>query len=307
MKNSLQPVILAGGSGTRLWPLSREGYPKQFLILDGNTSLLQQTAQRVAALASTGAAVQPPLVVGGEEHRFLIVDQLREIRCEPAHVVLEPLGRNTAPAITLAALHASAAGEDPVLVVTPADQTVRDPAAFTAALAQAAESAASGDIVVLGIAPERPETGFGYIRCSGATSSANAGTAAAVEQFVEKPDLATAVRYLEEGGYYWNAGIFVLRASTWLKALSTFRPDILDATRTAALGASYGGYLASWVAGHTDRFKAIVCHAGVTDFDTQYAADSAVYWLDQSAGGTPWTWGAKAILSSIGRRGFKEA
>ena len=233
MKNSLQPVILAGGSGTRLWPLSREGYPKQFLILDGNTSLLQQTAQRVAALASTGAAVQPPLVVGGEEHRFLIVDQLREIRCEPAHVVLEPLGRNTAPAITLAALHASAAGEDPVLVVTPADQTVRDPAAFTAALAQAAESAASGDIVVLGIAPERPETGFGYIRCSGATSSANAGTAAAVEQFVEKPDLATAVRYLEEGGYYWNAGIFVLRASTWLKALSTFRPDILDATRTA--------------------------------------------------------------------------
>ncbi|NDE02855.1 MAG: mannose-1-phosphate guanylyltransferase/mannose-6-phosphate isomerase, partial [Gammaproteobacteria bacterium] len=126
MKNALQPVILAGGSGTRLWPLSREGYPKQFLILDGNTSLLQQTAQRVAALASTGAAVQPPLVVGGEEHRFLIVDQLREIRCEPAHVILEPLGRNTAPAITLAALHASAAGEDPVLVVTPADQTVRD-------------------------------------------------------------------------------------------------------------------------------------------------------------------------------------
>ena len=224
----VQPVIMAGGSGTRLWPLSRAGYPKQFLVLTGSAnSLFQEAAQRMASLASADLAVQPMLVVGNEEHRFLVLDQLREIRSEPAAVLLEPLGRNTAPALTLAALQALEGGQDPVLVVTPADQTVTDPAAFAAALQDAVRVAAGGAIVVLGITPDRPETGYGYIR-----SVPEVG-AARVAQFVEKPDLETARRYLAEGGYTWNSGMFVLRASVWMQALERFRPDIAAATRAA--------------------------------------------------------------------------
>ncbi|MDC6168906.1 mannose-1-phosphate guanylyltransferase/mannose-6-phosphate isomerase [Paucibacter sp. XJ19-41] len=223
----VQPVIMAGGSGTRLWPLSRAGYPKQFLVLEGNTSLFQQAATRLAALASPDLALAGPLIVGNEEHRFLVLDQLRETKAEPSAVLLEPMGRNTAPAMTLAALQAMEGGADPVLVVTPADQTVTQPEAFTAALQQAVRRAADGAIVILGITPDRPETGYGYIRAEAA------GAGLAVAQFVEKPDLVTAEGYLREGGYYWNSGMFVLRASTWLKALQRFRPDILEATRAA--------------------------------------------------------------------------
>jgi len=219
----LQPVVMAGGSGTRLWPLSRAGYPKQFLVLAGNTSLLQQAAARLQAVAAPDIDVAAPLIVGNEEHRFLILDQLREIGAEPAAVLLEPVGRNTAPAVTLAALQALEQGGDPVLVVTPADQTVTDQPAFTAALQAATRRAATGEIVILGICPDRPETGYGYIRADGGK----------VVRFVEKPDAATAARYLAEGGYSWNAGIFVLKASVWMAALERFRPDIADAVRTA--------------------------------------------------------------------------
>ena len=219
----VQPVIMAGGSGTRLWPLSRAGFPKQFLVLSGKTSLFQQAAARLQGLAGPDFDVRSPLVVGNEEHRFLVLDQLREIRTEPAAVLLEPVGRNTAPAVTLAALQAAEDGTDPVLVVTPADQTVTDAAAFTAALARAVRAAAEGAIVILGVTPDRPETGYGYIRTDGAR----------VAQFVEKPDLATAEQYLASGGYFWNAGMFVLRASAWLAALQRFRPDILGACRAA--------------------------------------------------------------------------
>ncbi|MFP5397307.1 MAG: mannose-1-phosphate guanylyltransferase/mannose-6-phosphate isomerase [Gammaproteobacteria bacterium] len=225
----VQPVIMAGGSGTRLWPLSRAGYPKQFLVLAGNESLFQQAARRLAALAGEGVAVGAPMVVGNEEHRFLVLDQLREQRLEPAAVLLEPAGRNTAPALTLAALQAMDDGRDPVLAVTPADQTVADEAAFTRALRDAARIAAHGEIAILGVPPVRPETGYGYIRAA----SPDAGDAPAVAAFVEKPDADTARRYLAEGGYYWNAGMFVLRASTWLAALERFRPDIAAATRAA--------------------------------------------------------------------------
>lgn len=227
---AVQPVIMAGGSGTRLWPLSRAQYPKQFLVLQGNRSLFQQAASRLAALATDGLNVAPPSVVGNEEHRFLILDQLRELALPPATVLLEPMGRNTAPAMTLAALHAGASGTDPVLVVTPADQTVTDEPAFTAALQQAVREAAEGAFVILGVTPDRPETGFGYIRASAATGDSQALN---VAQFVEKPDAATAQRYVAEGSYYWNSGMFVVRASVWLKALERFRPDIAAATRTA--------------------------------------------------------------------------
>jgi mannose-1-phosphate guanylyltransferase/mannose-6-phosphate isomerase len=228
-KNILvQPVIMAGGSGTRLWPLSRAGFPKQFLVLSGDNSLFQQAAQRLAGLAADDLAVAPLVVVGNAEHRFLTLEQLRELGQEPAAVVLEPAGRNTAPALTLAALQAVEAGADPVLVVTPADQTVADGAAFTQALQRAARAAADGAIVILGIQPDRPETGYGYIRSVAATDGA-----AKVAQFVEKPDAATAQRYLAEGGYTWNSGMFVLKASVWLKALAAFRPDVLSATQAA--------------------------------------------------------------------------
>lgn len=226
----VQPVIMAGGSGTRLWPLSRAQYPKQFLVLHGDRSLFQQAAARLVGLAADDIAVGPPCVVGNEEHRFLVLDQLRELKLPEGSVLLEPVGRNTAPAMTIAALHAVEGGDDPVLVVTPADQTVTDEAAFTRALQQAVRTAAGGSFVILGVQPDRPETGFGYIRTAAADA---AGEAPNVVQFVEKPDLARAERYLAEGSYFWNSGMFVVRASVWLKALQQFRPDIADATRAA--------------------------------------------------------------------------
>jgi mannose-1-phosphate guanylyltransferase/mannose-6-phosphate isomerase len=225
----VQPVVMAGGSGTRLWPLSRAQYPKQFLVLSGNRSLFQEAATRLASLASAEVQVQPPCVVGNEEHRFLVLDQLREVRLDPAALVLEPQGRNTAPALTLAALQALEAGGDPILVVTPADQTVTDNAAFTQALHQAVGIAAQGSIVILGITPDRPETGYGYIRCE----AASAAQAARVLQFVEKPDAATAQKYLSDGRYSWNSGMFVLKASVWLAALEKWRADIAATTRAA--------------------------------------------------------------------------
>jgi mannose-1-phosphate guanylyltransferase / mannose-6-phosphate isomerase len=227
-KNTLSiavwPVIMAGGSGTRLWPLSRSGFPKQFLVLGGGShSLFQQAVARLQSLQAPGVQVAGPVVLGNDEHRFLVLDQLRDMNTAAQAVVLEPVGRNTAPALTLAALQAIESGLDPVLVVTPADQTVTDEAAFTAALARAVAAAADGAIVILGVKPDRPETGYGYIRADGAK----------VAQFVEKPDAATAQKYLAQGGYYWNAGMFVLKASVWLAALERFRPDIASACQTA--------------------------------------------------------------------------
>jgi mannose-1-phosphate guanylyltransferase/mannose-6-phosphate isomerase len=227
---SIQPVIMAGGSGTRLWPLSRAGFPKQFLSLGTEESLFQLAVARLNGLASSDIAVDAPLVVGNAEHRFLALEQLREQGVDPAALILEPVGRNTAPALTLAALAARESGADPVLVVSPADQTVADAVAFTAALQKAIRGAADGAIVILGITPTSPETAYGYIR-----STAGEGLQK-VAQFVEKPDAATAERYLAEGGYTWNSGMFVLRASVWLKALEQFRPDILAATQAAWSG-----------------------------------------------------------------------
>ena len=225
----VQPVIMAGGSGTRLWPLSRAGYPKQFLVLTAdNRSLFQQAVQRLHGLAASDIELAAPLTVGNEEHRFLVLDQLREAGGDPGTVVLEPSARNTAPAMTLAALQAAEGGADPVLVVVAADHTVADLGAFTQALQAAVREAANGAIVVLGITPDRPETGYGYIKSSGAAAGV-----ARVELFVEKPDLATAERYVADGHYAWNSGMFVVRASVWLAALEHFRPDIASTTRAA--------------------------------------------------------------------------
>ncbi len=222
------PVVLCGGSGTRLWPLSRTGFPKQFLCLSGQESLFQQAATRLTKLGNGCITVAQPLLVAGEDHRFLVVEQLREAGIELGQVLLEPVGRNTAPALTLAALAAKSSGQDPVLVVTPADQTVASSTAFAQALQQAIEEAAQGTIVILGITPDRPETGYGYIQVKALVDAA-----LPVQRFVEKPDALTAQSYLDSGGYFWNAGMFVLKASVWLGALEEFRPDILQATRAA--------------------------------------------------------------------------
>ncbi|MEO5844856.1 MAG: mannose-1-phosphate guanylyltransferase/mannose-6-phosphate isomerase [Caldimonas sp.] len=239
------PVILAGGSGTRLWPLSRSLHPKQYLSLGvgggaSDETLFQQAARRLASLAEPGIAVQPPCIVANEEHRFTVIDQLRGAGVEPGRVLLEPFGRNTAPALELAALCAAApAYADPILVIAPADHAIGKPGAFTSALRQAVRAAAAGGIVVLGIRPDRPDTGYGYIQAGAAAP----GDALRVAAFVEKPDLATAEKYVADGGYYWNSGMFVMRASVWLQALRRFRPDIATACdvafRTAATDAAF--------------------------------------------------------------------
>jgi mannose-1-phosphate guanylyltransferase/mannose-6-phosphate isomerase len=245
----IQPVVMAGGSGTRLWPLSRAQFPKQFLVLQGNRSLFQQAAQRLSALASPDIRVRSTCVVGNEEHRFLVLEQLRELRIDGASLLLEPMGRNTAPAMTLAALRAMESGTDPVLAVTPADQTVVDEAAFTEALRRAVRLAAGGAVVILGVQPDRPETGYGYVKAGGDSS-----TGMEVECFVEKPDLATARRYLADGHYLWNSGMFVVRASVWLAAIEHCRADIAAATRKAWEARSLD---ATFVRPDRDAFAAI--------------------------------------------------
>jgi len=229
---TLQPVILSGGSGTRLWPLSREAHPKQFLPLVGDRSLLQATVARLDGLSGAAAtapvAVAPPIVVCNEQHRFLVVDQLEEMGREASVVILEPVGRNTAPALTLAALAATADGADPVLVAMPADHVVADAAAFRTAVAEGHAMAAEGAVVTFGIVPDAPVTGFGYLR-----KGEPVGSAFRLAAFVEKPDQATAERYLASGEYFWNGGIFVLRAGHWLELIGRYRPEILAACRTA--------------------------------------------------------------------------
>jgi mannose-1-phosphate guanylyltransferase/mannose-6-phosphate isomerase len=234
---SVVPVVLAGGSGTRLWPLSRALHPKQYLALGAGkptATLFQQAVRRVAGLADATIAVGPPCVVANEEHRFTVVEQLHDIDVEPARIVLEPFGRNTAPALALAALDATRRGgaeSDPILVVTPADHAIADVPAFTAALRAAVRSAAGGGIVVLGIRPERPDTGYGYIRVEPGPAAAD--ETHRVAAFVEKPDRASAERYVADGSHYWNGGVFVLRASVWHEALRRFRADVATACEAA--------------------------------------------------------------------------
>lgn len=222
---NIQPVVLSGGSGTRLWPLSREKYPKQLLSLIGEDSLLQATVRRADGIA--GTALAEPMVVCNEEYRFVIAEQLR-LMGRPGRIVLEPLGRNTAPALTIAAQAAIKSEADVVLLVMPADHVILDGDAFHAAVRQGAALAQDGAVVTFGITPDAPETGYGYIQSGEAFSGAQR-----IARFVEKPDLATAQSYLDAGTYLWNSGIFMVRASVWLAAIKTCRPDIAAACATA--------------------------------------------------------------------------
>lgn len=231
---SIVPVVLSGGSGTRLWPLSREKYPKQLLPLVGDLSMLQATVARMEGLPDLGQ----PLLVCNEEHRFVVAEQVRVLG-KVGRVLLEPVGRNTAPAMTLAALEASRGGDDPVLVVMPADHVIADVKVFQSVVQRAVSLAQGGMAVTFGITPDCPETGYGYIQRGAALLED--GGAFELGRFVEKPDRATAEAYLDAGDYLWNSGLFVMKASTWLKALAHCRPDILEACRKAVAGVSEDG------------------------------------------------------------------
>ena len=227
---NLQPVILCGGSGTRLWPLSREQYPKQLLALTGDQTLLQATACRVdASFAAPGCQVLPPMVVSNDSYRFITADQLHQAGHTQAVVVLEPTGRNTAPALTLAALLVLESGDDAALLVMPADHIINDVEAFRAEVARALPYAQSGKLVTFGIRPTRAETGYGYIRAG----TPLAGGAHDILAFVEKPDAVTAERYVSSGEYLWNSGIFMMRASVWIAQLGLAQPAMLSACRAA--------------------------------------------------------------------------
>ena len=224
---AVQPVILCGGSGTRLWPLSRENHPKQMLSLLDSDSLLQATARRAQGIA--GLEVAPPMVVCNEEHRFVVAEQLRLIDA-PHQILLEPFGRNTAPALCICAQAAIKTGADPILLVMPSDHAILDAAEFARAVQRGAELASTGAIVTFGVEPHAPETAYGYIQLG-----ENSGTLGArhIARFVEKPDLVTAQAYLSSGDYLWNSGILMLKASVWLCALQLCRPDILAACTLA--------------------------------------------------------------------------
>jgi mannose-1-phosphate guanylyltransferase/mannose-6-phosphate isomerase len=226
----LIPVILSGGSGTRLWPLSRELYPKQFLPLVGRSTMLQDTVRRLDGLGAAG-----PVIVCNEHHRFIVAEQLRQIDSVPTAIVLEPIGRNTAPAVAiaaLAALQAAPPDSDPILLVMPADHVLRDVAAFQTVVRDGLASATAGKLVTFGVVPTKPETGFGYIR-----KAAGAGPAFPIAEFVEKPDAERAAAYVASGEYLWNSGMFMFRARRYLDELARFAPEMRSACEAAIAGA----------------------------------------------------------------------
>jgi len=224
----IQPVILCGGSGTRLWPLSRQAYPKQFIQLHGKATMLQDCISRQSGLDATDA-----IFVCNEEHRFLTAEQIRSNGFKHAGIILEPIAKNTAPAIALAALHGVAQGVDPILLVLPADHVIKNTDSYRSSIEKAISQAEKGALLTFGIVPSKPEIGYGYIRMG---EKANDDEIYQVEAFVEKPDTSTAEKYLKSGNYLWNSGIFMFRAGRYLEELEKFRPDILVACNKAMAG-----------------------------------------------------------------------
>ncbi len=227
-KQILIPTILCGGVGTRLWPLSRDDYPKQLLSLAGPETMLQETIRRMNGFVHASVGFAPaPIIICNEDHRFLVAEQIKRMGVEDASIILEPCGRNTAPALTLAALHATRDGNDPLLMVMPADHVVEDPIALHHAVNRGIEPALAGAIVTFGIAPNRPETGYGYIQVD--RQAPIDDPVFQVIRFVEKPDRKTAETYLAASDYYWNSGMFLVKSSIWLKVMELLQPTMLRA------------------------------------------------------------------------------
>ncbi|MFA6986143.1 MAG: mannose-1-phosphate guanylyltransferase/mannose-6-phosphate isomerase, partial [Arenimonas sp.] len=278
--SALIPVILSGGSGTRLWPLSRESHPKQFLPLLGEHSLLQMTWLRLRGLPGAEA----PLVVANEEHRFLVAEQLRLVGAKPSALILEPVGRNTAPAIAVAALKAMDAGEDPVLLVLPSDHVIADEAGFCEAVLAAVSAAEAGSLVTFGIVPTAAETGYGYIK-----AAAGEGVRA-VLRFVEKPDLPTAETYVASGEYFWNSGMFAFRASRYLEELGKSQPAMVEQARKALEKATVDADFL-----RLDRESFAACPADSIDYAVMEKTDRAailpidVGWNDVGSWSALWS------------------
>ncbi|MEP9317150.1 mannose-1-phosphate guanylyltransferase/mannose-6-phosphate isomerase [Pseudomonas sp. LABIM340] len=230
------PVILSGGSGSRLWPLSRKQYPKQFLALTGEHTLFQQTLERLVF-----EGMEPPVVVSNQEHRFIVQEQLEALSLKTQSILLEPFGRNTAPAVAIAAMKLMAEGRDELLLILPADHVIEDQRAFQRALALATNAAEKGEMVLFGVPADRPETGYGYIK-SGDERGLPDGVIR-VERFVEKPDEARAQQFVEEGGYFWNSGMFLFRASRFLEELKKHDADIYDTCLLALERSQHDGEL----------------------------------------------------------------
>jgi mannose-1-phosphate guanylyltransferase / mannose-6-phosphate isomerase len=284
----IHPVILSGGSGTRLWPMSRALYPKQLLALTGDRSLLQQTALRLAGDPDFAA----PLIIANEEHRFIIAEQLREIDVDAAALILEPVGRNTAPAATIAALRLAAREPDALMLVLASDHAIADVAAFRAALARAAAAARAGFLVSLGVTPDRAEIGYGYIAAGKPIDGCAGGFVTA--KFIEKPDAATAERYLASGEYFWNSSIFLFPVSLYLSEIERLCPAMLAACRRALAAAqSDHDFL------RLDKAALADCPADSIDYAVmEHTARAAVVpvamgWSDLGSWDALWEIGAK--------------
>jgi mannose-1-phosphate guanylyltransferase / mannose-6-phosphate isomerase len=281
--NIILPVILSGGSGTRLWPLSRELYPKQLLPLVDERTMIQNTIMRLEGISDMGS----PLVVCNESHRFMVAEQLRLINARPSSIILEPVGRNTAPAVAISALQAMKGDRDPVLLVLPADHVIKDTAAFHRAVTEGARLAKGSSLITFGIVPDKPETGYGYIRkgkqikdtpeakARGKEPSAKSKKALIaafnVDRFEEKPDLAKAKKFISTGEYLWNSGMFMFRASRYLEELRSFAPDILAVCQKAWKGATRD---LDFTRLDSDAFTG--CRSDSIDYAVMEKTDSAV-------------------------------
>ncbi|WP_236199421.1 mannose-1-phosphate guanylyltransferase/mannose-6-phosphate isomerase [Pseudomonas pseudonitroreducens] len=232
------PVILSGGSGSRLWPLSRKQYPKQFLALTGEHTLFQQTLSRLVF-----EGMEPPVVVSNQEHRFIVQEQLEELSLKTQSILLEPFGRNTAPAVAIAAMKLMAEGRDELLLILPADHVIEDQRAFQRALALATNAAEKGEMVLFGVPANRPETGYGYIKAGDKRGLPDG--VIRVERFIEKPDETRAQQFVEDGGYFWNSGMFLFRASRFLEELKKHDADIYDTCLLALERSQHDGELIS--------------------------------------------------------------
>lgn len=285
------PVILSGGSGTRLWPLSRELYPKQFLPLASEQTMLQSTLTRLNCLPG----LAPPIIVCNEQHRFLVAEQLRVIHIQPRGILLEPVARNTAPAVAVAALHAISDGSDPLLLILPSDHFISDATALCRAITDVKDAASNGKLATFGIVPTTPETGYGYIKAASVGSGV-----VPVSRFVEKPDLYTAKAYVESGDYYWNSGMFLLKASNYLQNLKIFSPDIYDSSFKAFNASTRDS---DFIRLDPEHFAA--CRSDSIDYAVMEKAEDVVVipldagWSDVGSWSALWELGCKDAYGNV--------